>query len=133
MGGVLVLLGLAFLTSYRVAVFQSNLTVWTDAASRAPDKPRPAINLAAALIQQQELGSAELWLEHAADLSLRRSGFESYRAYDLAQANLAVIRLRQGRRAEAAVLVAQEGPASARSARLDICQQFGPCPAPEPR
>jgi len=46
--GVGVLLTLAVLTSHAAAVWQSDQTLWKQAVSVTPDRPRPLVNLARA-------------------------------------------------------------------------------------
>lgn len=65
---VLVFLGLGMTTHARARVWRSNLTLWTDAATKAPQKPRPFINLGLA---QEETGDFDAALRsHTASLSL---------------------------------------------------------------
>ena len=59
---MLVLVGYALLTHAYVRVWRSDLELWAHAASRAPLKPRPAVNLAQALIRSGQFDEAERWL-----------------------------------------------------------------------
>lgn len=49
-------------------VWRSELTLWTWAADHAPRKPRPLINLAAALMSHQQYDRADAVLEYAGEL-----------------------------------------------------------------
>ena len=53
---VLVFLALGMSTHARAQVWRSNLTLWTDATQKAPQKPRPFINLGLA---QEEAGDMD--------------------------------------------------------------------------
>ncbi len=125
---IALVLGLALLTSFRAHVFHTNLTLWTDATAKAPDKPRPAMNLAAALINAGELQSAEVVLARARELAERRSGWEHDHGIDLAIANLAVVKVKEGKRDEALVLMHQPG-----TFVHVVCQRYGDCAPDAPR
>lgn len=65
---VLVFLVLGMGTHARTQVWRSNLTLWTDAARKSPNKPRPFINLGLA---QEEIGDLDAALRsHSTSLSL---------------------------------------------------------------
>lgn len=77
--GGLALVALALLTSRSVATWQNDVTVWSHAREICPDKPRPALNLSAALIRRQATGDLQFASLIAAEgdrLAQSRSGWE---------------------------------------------------------
>ena len=61
-GPVVLLAVYTGLTALQVRVWRSELTLWGHAVAIAPLKPRPALNLALALILRGDLPMAEQWL-----------------------------------------------------------------------
>lgn len=129
-GVALVLLGLAWLTSGQVERWQTDERLWTAAAQIAPHAPRPLVNLAVQKIVQGDLEGAERLLGRASALAdhQRRLDDRDW-SHDVIDANLAVIRIRQGRLGEALQL-AQPGPPW--STRWLLCRQWPVCAGHEP-
>ena len=80
-----------------IPVWQSDATLWTHAAAVAPLKPRPAVNVARALILQGELGRAEQWLTHTLALAElpHVPAYDRADAIAAAQGNLQTIAIMQ--------------------------------------
>jgi hypothetical protein len=120
--GTLILAGgLACLTFLGTGTWRSPEAVWTQAASIAPQAPRPWMNLAGVHLQHGDLQGALWLLEDADALSRDQPPMERAWAEDWIAATRAVIYLRQGRLLAARDLIAHAPPFSARE---EICQQF---------
>lgn len=126
-------LALALLTSRRVSEWQTDHSIWLAAEKSAPMKPRPLVNLAADAIASGDLVSAEYWLAHAKATLGDRPSREVPYASDLIAANLALVRIGQGRKEEADQLMEILDNDPVHSARLQVCYRFGPCHPPAPR
>lgn len=63
-----VLLGYALAACAYAPVWHDELTLWLHVAPLAPQKPRPWINLALALMERQRLAEAQAALDHVAVL-----------------------------------------------------------------
>ncbi len=104
-----VILGLfvcAILTHQRARVWHDSLSLWDDASRRAPDAPRPAINMAKAFDSLGYPERAVWWLGHARVLAARPSTFSAERQrqwYAIALTN------------EAQSLIAHQNPYQART------------------
>lgn len=119
----LVFLGLARLTSQQVAVWQTDETVWTQAA-RVSQQPRPFVNLAVNAIMAGELQSAERYLQQAEARTVRQATADRLVTADVIAANRAVIALRRG---ESDAFLAFVRNAPYRSARWQVCQRISWC------
>lgn len=124
-GAALIFVGLALLTAHHAAVWQSDLSLWQAAALVSPDKPRPALNVAAALINAGRDTDAIPWLDRAARLGAARSGWEARHTADLVTADRAVLAVRAGHRRVAcvALLHAPETFAESRALAAQWCRK----------
>lgn len=111
-----VLAGLSFWQSSHWA---SPVDLWENALAVAPNVPRPWINLASLAMDRRDDAEGERLLTAAMDAMPSRSKAEQDWTIDLVWANLALIRLRQGRLAEASALV---NHAPYESARWQVCK-----------
>ena len=59
--GVLCLVACAVLTAVRLPAWHSDLALWQAAAAVTPDRPRPVLNVASALIDQGRYLDAAGW------------------------------------------------------------------------
>lgn len=126
LGGLLAA-ALVALSSHQGARWSSDLALWTSAQAVAPQLPDPWVHGAMALIaigdprDPHRLQEADAWLTHAAQLSARQPPPEQAWAADAIAATRAVIRMRQGRLREAAIVMAN---APEYSARGRLCRHF---------
>ena len=116
------IMGLALLLavlSYRQAgQWESEPVLWSNAADVAPAVPRPLVNLAHIAMDQRNDKDGERLLAVADAQRPTRPAAEQAWTVDLVNANLALIRLRQHRLAEARILV---NGAPYESARWQVC------------
>lgn len=63
-------IALPFSTWHRASAFRDNGSLWRDAASKSPNKLRPALNIAADLADQHHDAEAVEWLRRARSLVL---------------------------------------------------------------
>lgn len=99
--GWLTLLGLT--THARTAVWQSDYTLWADAATVSPLCPRPRINYGRAALHQGEFDLARQQFVDAIRLSRdpRRSRYQQAFSYALGASNLAHVLAMRGEHAAA--------------------------------
>ncbi len=109
---------LAALSYGQSARWASEDALWENAESVAPNVPRPIVNLAHLAMDHGNDKEGERLLEIARAKNQIRSRSEQAWTVDLVNANLALIRLRQHRFAEAKILV---NGAPYESARWQVC------------
>lgn len=99
----------AAITAHRVMVWTDERALWADAARKAPEKPRPWINLGNQYLHLGADSLAAITYQHAKGLALAsgRSRSERIVGGALADVNLGIVRLRQGRRSEGLSLIRQ--------------------------
>lgn len=102
-GPALVLLVCAVLTHQRLAVWQTDRTLWADAVEKAPTRPRPVMDYGRALEMDGDLAGAMQQFRAVLPLTLdARRGARSNRfAMAAAETNIAHLYLRQGQEATA--------------------------------
>lgn len=113
---------LALLTTGRVAIYHDEPRLWAEAVQRAPEKPRPLINLGRQYAIEGDAVRAEQAFARAAVLATRptRGRDDQRYAWGFALTNLSVLWAQQGRRNEAITLSATvlqrypESPATGR-------------------
>ncbi len=110
---------LAVLSAAQSFAWESPSALWLQARDIAPHVPRPWINLASHAMDQREDAIGEDALREAIVRASNRPASEQTWTMDLANANLALIRRRQGRLADAQALVRN---APYESARWQVCQ-----------
>ena len=100
---VIWLLVLAWLTSARTVVFQSNLALWTDASQKAPTKPRPTLNYGRELELAGDVVRAEAFYREviAQVWDPRRPPYARLSGQAAAETNIAHLRLKAGKGASA--------------------------------
>jgi len=125
--GGLAFLTLALLTSARVEDCQSNQTIWADAVIHAPSKPRPWVNLGIALMEINPEASESAFLR-AEVLARLRSGWEAGHGVDLAYANRAVLRMREGQQdAAKRLLISVSEPKGGLPISYGLCREWQFC------
>ena len=100
---VALLIGLAVMTHQRLAVWQSDLTLWKDAAEKSPMKPRPVMDYGRALEMVGDFEGARQKFQETIPLAFdwRRGERNNRFAVAAAETNIAHIYLRTGHDAEA--------------------------------
>lgn len=98
-----VLVTCGYLTHQRLKVWQSDLTLWRDAASKTPTKPRPVMDYGRALEMSGDMDGAMEQFRRTISLTLDdRRGAKSNRfALAAAETNIAHLYLRTGKQATA--------------------------------
>jgi len=121
MGGLAVTL--ALLTAWQTAPFRSETALWTQASRIAPTSPWPWVNLADERTRARDLVTAERYLDRARQAARTHPTrvVPLWGADDVIAAQLAVIRMQQGRLHEAAALMAG---APLVSARGELCSRY---------
>lgn len=121
-------LWLALLSFTQSAVWRSEVAVWQQAQAVAPTLPDPWIHGAQAVLDAPgdlrdpaRWSVAEGWLDRAESTVPAQGPTERAWARDAIDATRAVIRMRQGRLVDAAILMASGPPASARGV---LCAHF---------
>ncbi len=99
------LTGLAVTTHTRLAVWQSELTLWTDAARKAPLKPRPVMDLGRAQEIGGDLASAQAAYRRTIELTKDERRGDRRFAKASAQSNLAHVYMKQGMFASAMIML----------------------------
>lgn len=122
--GWLLAVCLAVLTSQRAWIWRSDESLWADAYLTAPQATRPLLYMAGVRMAQRQFDVAERMLTRAAQLAPLRHATERAQNVDNILANLAVIRVQQGRLTEAVAYV-QHAPIG--SSRHEICQWVPSC------
>lgn len=94
----LLLLLCAWLTVDRLAVWQSPLTLWADAVTKAPQRPRPWVNYGVALSAAGETDQAIAAYQRARTLATdpRRGRYRNVSDQTIATNNLAAVLARHG-------------------------------------
>lgn len=119
--GAALAVGLALLTFRQVSVWTSDEALWQSAARRAPDAPRPLINLAVERLARGDDVGAAWYLRQAEPLIARQPPFEQAWSRDVLEVNWAVIDIHAGR-LESARHRLQGAPLF--SMRATLCRQM---------